>query len=144
MASFRYNSVPVDSGYYALTFYPPPVSQVPMEDLQNASKLLVKALRIREDYMHVSRQSFPSVCQRFLDAADDGSGVKRTPNGRRAHNDKATIAGKREGGLRSWCLGRDSPPFLMLVQYKIPKLSGFQSKTRIILHPYHRPRQIIS
>lgn len=40
--------------------------QVPMEDLQSASRLLVKALEIRERYMRFSQQSFPSSVQKFL------------------------------------------------------------------------------
>ena len=60
-----------------------------MEDLQNASKLLVKALKIRERYMTMSQQSFPSVTKKFLkrldgkDSSDDS-----------VHSDKATIEGE--------------------------------------------------
>jgi len=46
-----------------------------MEDLQSASKLLVKALDIRERYMRYSQQAFPSSVQDFL-CRDKGNGVK--------------------------------------------------------------------
>ncbi len=79
-----------------------------MEDLQKASELLVKALSIRQRYMAVSRQGFPSVCQRFLKnherrgdpktAAKMGNfkGAAATPsNGLvEAKLDKPTIEGK--------------------------------------------------
>lgn len=41
-------------------------SGVPLEDLHQASKLLLSALRLREKYMEVSQQSFPRVTKRFL------------------------------------------------------------------------------
>ncbi|XP_064470633.1 AMP deaminase 2-like isoform X3 [Ornithodoros turicata] len=41
-------------------------SGVPIEDLHQASKLLVSALRLREKYMETSQQSFPRVTKRFL------------------------------------------------------------------------------
>lgn len=37
-----------------------------MEDLLKASKLLVQALEVRERYMKVSYQDFPSMVTRFL------------------------------------------------------------------------------
>eukprot|EP00094_Tigriopus_californicus_P004108 TCALIF_03957-PA protein Name:"Similar to Ampd2 AMP deaminase 2 (Rattus norvegicus)" AED:0.05 eAED:0.05 QI:23/1/0.88/1/0.87/1/9/284/755 len=58
---------------------------VPMEDLQNASKLLVQALQIREDYMRMSYQAFPSVCKRFMKKLD-GTAHKHVE-----HPDRATI-----------------------------------------------------
>ncbi|XP_023322408.1 AMP deaminase 2 isoform X4 [Eurytemora carolleeae] len=39
---------------------------VPVEDLHSASKLLIQALNIRDKYMRVSRQGFPSSVDRFL------------------------------------------------------------------------------
>eukprot|EP00096_Caligus_rogercresseyi_P012566 TRINITY_DN530_c0_g1_i2.p1 TRINITY_DN530_c0_g1~~TRINITY_DN530_c0_g1_i2.p1 ORF type:complete len:845 (-),score=181.23 TRINITY_DN530_c0_g1_i2:290-2824(-) len=39
---------------------------VPMEDLQNASKLLIKALQIRQRYMKLSKQSFNAAAETFL------------------------------------------------------------------------------
>ena len=62
-----------------------------MEDLQNASKLLVKALEIRERYMKMSRQGFPNTCSKFLreqsgkSLGDDEDDVQ--------HRDKATLEG---------------------------------------------------
>ncbi|KAK7869401.1 hypothetical protein R5R35_000701 [Gryllus longicercus] len=47
-------------------------SGVPLEDLQQASRLLVRALHIRERYMAVSHQSFPSITSRFLRSVDAG------------------------------------------------------------------------
>ena len=44
--------------------------QVPLEDLQQASQMLVRALAIREKYMNNSRQSFPSITSRFLRSID--------------------------------------------------------------------------
>ncbi|XP_077524435.1 AMP deaminase isoform X5 [Amblyomma americanum] len=41
-------------------------SGVPLEDLHQASKLLVSALRLREKYMEISQQSFPKATKRFL------------------------------------------------------------------------------
>ncbi|KAL0269601.1 UNVERIFIED_CONTAM: hypothetical protein PYX00_007276 [Menopon gallinae] len=43
---------------------------VPFEDLQSASKLLITALRMRERYMGMIGQSFPSVTSRFLDTVE--------------------------------------------------------------------------
>ena len=37
---------------------------VPVEDLHTAANLLIKALEIREKYMNVSHQEFPSNVQR--------------------------------------------------------------------------------
>jgi hypothetical protein len=54
----------------------------------NLSKLLVQALSIREKYMKVSRQFFPSACDRYLRQVD-GKTVKD-----QEHDDRATIEGK--------------------------------------------------
>jgi len=58
---------------------------VPTEDLQTASKLLIKALDVREKYMRVSRQGFPSNVNRFL------STMKGKPVDEVQVMDKATI-----------------------------------------------------
>lgn len=42
------------------------VSQVPLEDLHWASQQLMEALHIRERYMRVSHQSFPTITSRFF------------------------------------------------------------------------------
>ena len=39
--------------------------QVPVEDLKNASKLLVSALEIRQRYMKMSYQSFPTQVEKM-------------------------------------------------------------------------------
>ena len=39
--------------------------QVPVEDLKNASKLLVSALEIRQRYMKMSYQSFPTQVEKI-------------------------------------------------------------------------------
>ena len=41
-------------------------TEVPSENIQNASQMLVRALAIREQYMSVSQQSFPPTAARFL------------------------------------------------------------------------------
>ncbi|BFZ14415.1 hypothetical protein BsWGS_17454 [Bradybaena similaris] len=49
-------------------------SGVPFKDLQSASKMLVRALMLREKYMVLSQQAFPSVTSRFLESLEgDGS-----------------------------------------------------------------------
>ena len=72
-----------------------------MEDLQNASKLLVQALGIRERYMRMSRQRFPNVCASFLRRLDDDDekekaekAEKPRPRSGTLSDDKASIAGK--------------------------------------------------
>ena len=40
--------------------------EVPLEDLRNASELVVRALLIRKKYMNMSSQQFPTVTERFL------------------------------------------------------------------------------
>jgi len=40
--------------------------EVPVEDLRNASELVVRALLVRKKYMNMSSQQFPSATQRFL------------------------------------------------------------------------------
>lgn len=58
-----------------------------MEDLRNASKLLVKAMEMRESYMKMSNQSFPETCKKFLKNRS-GSAVDLM-----VHQDRATIEG---------------------------------------------------
>lgn len=41
-------------------------SGVPLEDLERASTLLIEALKLRENYMSMSDQSFPTTTARFL------------------------------------------------------------------------------
>ena len=64
--------------------------QVPAEDLENASRLLVQALRMRERYMEMSLQKFPDVCKEFLDRLDGRDAKDST-----LHKDKATLEGNR-------------------------------------------------
>ena len=63
---------------------------MPLEDLQQASQMLVQALAIREKYMNNSKQSFPSITSRFLRTAD-----KRPHNSDDdvQHDDRMAIAG---------------------------------------------------
>ena len=61
-----------------------------LEDLQQASRLLVQALRIRERYMELSFQSFPPLASRFLRSFD--SQLLRR-NSEIVHEDKKTIKG---------------------------------------------------
>jgi len=64
-------------------------SGVPLEDLQQASRLLVQALHIRECYMEMSHQSFPPLTARFLRSFDN-----KAPHHYKniQHEDKKTIA----------------------------------------------------
>ena len=62
--------------------------KVPMEDLHHASNLLVKALKIRDEYMTVSNQRSPEVAKRFIRKLDGrDSAEKEQPS-------RATIDGK--------------------------------------------------
>ena len=60
---------------------------VPVEDLHTASELLIRALSIRERYMNVSYQEFPSNVQRHLD------NMNNKPVREQTIVNKATIAG---------------------------------------------------
>ncbi|XP_054257177.1 AMP deaminase 2 isoform X2 [Macrosteles quadrilineatus] len=64
-------------------------SGVPLEDLHQASRLLVQALHIRERYMEMSHQSFPPLTARFLRSFDN-----KAPHYYKniQHEDKKTIA----------------------------------------------------
>lgn len=63
-------------------------SGVPLEDLEHASHLLVQALELRERYMLMSQQSFPSTTARFLRSMHDKKFFYSV-----VHEDKKTIAG---------------------------------------------------
>ncbi|XP_049863703.1 AMP deaminase 2 isoform X4 [Schistocerca gregaria] len=64
-------------------------SGVPPEDLQQASRLLVQALHIREQYMAISQQSFPSITARFLRSVSSGCPHLLTNDIK--HEDRKTI-----------------------------------------------------
>ncbi|XP_026468653.1 AMP deaminase 2-like isoform X3 [Ctenocephalides felis] len=63
-------------------------SGVPLEDLQQASNLLIRALHIRECYMANSRQSFPSMTSRFLRSVSTGTPKHKADI---KHGDRKTI-----------------------------------------------------
>lgn len=42
------------------------ISKVPLKDLEQASKILVQMLMVREKYMAMSQQAFPKMTARFL------------------------------------------------------------------------------
>ena len=65
--------------------------QVPLEDLQQASQMLVQALAIREKYMNNSKQTFPTITSRFLRSVD-----KRpySTDDEVQHDDRKCIKGK--------------------------------------------------
>ena len=63
------------------------IIQVPMEDLQSASKLLSKAMKIRERYMKMSQQRFPTLAESYL------RGAKGFPEEGPNQPNKATIEG---------------------------------------------------
>uniref|UniRef100_A0A182KC74 Uncharacterized protein n=1 Tax=Anopheles christyi TaxID=43041 RepID=A0A182KC74_9DIPT len=60
-------------------------SGVPLDDLERASTLLVKALELREKYMRNSHQVFPQTTARFL---------KSTHSSTITHQERKSIAGK--------------------------------------------------
>ena len=64
------------------------ITRVPMEDLQSASKLLSKAMKIRERYMKMSRQKFPTLVESYL------KGAKGFPEEGHIEPGKATLEGK--------------------------------------------------
>lgn len=64
-------------------------SGVPLEDLEHASSLLIKALEIRERYMSLSMQTFPQTTERFLKSVHN-----RTMSLDVEYEDKRTTAGK--------------------------------------------------
>ena len=70
--------------------------QVPVEDLKNASKLLVKALEVRQKYMKMSHQSFPNMVKRLLRSMHDKNGDDGHHDDPEEveHQDKATLEGE--------------------------------------------------
>jgi hypothetical protein len=73
---------------------------VPYEDLEQAARLLVQALHIRERYMAISHQTFPSTTSRFLRSVDSGcphllEDIK--------HEDRKTIEGKQNKSFHIAC-----------------------------------------
>lgn len=72
-------------------------SGVPLEDLERASTLLIEALKLRENYMSMSDQSFPTTTARFLKTV-------RLRDRYENLQDKS-VSGK----LRFW-VGFDNPP----------------------------------
>ncbi|GLH07891.1 AMP deaminase [Gryllus bimaculatus] len=82
--------------------------KVPLEDLQQASRLLVRALHIRERYMAVSHQSFPSITSRFLRSVDAGCPHIMDDV---QHEDRRTIADAPYRRNGDWAVGaREEPP----------------------------------
>lgn len=65
-------------------------SGVPIEDLEHASALIIKALELRERYMSVSFQSFPQTTERFLKSVHN-----KTMSDKLEYEDKRTTAGER-------------------------------------------------
>lgn len=63
-------------------------SGVPLEDLERASRLVIQALKLREEYMQISIQSFPQTTARFLKSVHD-----RQMNEEVIYEDKRTTAG---------------------------------------------------
>ncbi|XP_026332916.1 AMP deaminase 2 isoform X2 [Hyposmocoma kahamanoa] len=55
-------------------------SGVPLEDLQQASSLLVQALEIRKKYMAMSKQSFAHITSRFIHSMDVNATRNHTPS----------------------------------------------------------------
>lgn len=64
-------------------------SGVPLEDLERASRLVIQALELRENYMSTSNQSFPKTTARFLKSVHD-----KTMSEDILYEDKRTTAGK--------------------------------------------------
>lgn len=65
-------------------------SGVPLEDLEHASSLIIKALEMRERYMALSMQSFPATTERFLRTAHNRGTTSKVI----FYEDKRTTAGK--------------------------------------------------
>lgn len=64
-------------------------SGVPLEDLEHASSLIIRALELRERYMSVSFQTFPQTTERFLKSVHN-----KTMSVDVEYEDKRTTAGK--------------------------------------------------
>ena len=69
--------------------------QVPLEDLQHASKSLVKALMIREKYMAMALQSYPKTTARFLQSLEERHNMNGYHTDDIKHEDRKTIAGTK-------------------------------------------------
>jgi AMP deaminase len=63
------------------------ISGVPLEDLERASELIVRALELRERYMSMSIQSFPQTTGRFVRVGRGHDDVTWS------HGERKTIAG---------------------------------------------------
>uniref|UniRef100_A0A023FAY0 AMP deaminase n=1 Tax=Triatoma infestans TaxID=30076 RepID=A0A023FAY0_TRIIF len=61
-------------------------SGVPVEDLHRASKMLIDALHVREEYMTMSNQSFSLLTSRFLRSGKEGPDIDH-----HVHDDKKTV-----------------------------------------------------
>ncbi|XP_018333886.1 AMP deaminase 2 isoform X2 [Agrilus planipennis] len=64
-------------------------SGVPLEDLEKASQLIVRALQIRQSYMKQSHQSFPNTTFSFLQSVSTDNLIITEPP--QIHDDKQTI-----------------------------------------------------
>lgn len=64
-------------------------SGVPLEDLEHASSLIIKALEMRERYMSLSIQTFPLTTERFMKSVHN-----KTMSTLVEYEDKRTTAGK--------------------------------------------------
>lgn len=64
-------------------------SGVPLEDLEHASSLIIKALEMRERYMALSEQSFPQTTERFLRTVHN----RKMSTNNVEYEDKRTTAG---------------------------------------------------
>lgn len=69
-------------------------SQVPLEDLREASEALVKALTIREKYLSMAMQSFPRITHRFLQSVQKVSTIRRKEEGKFLSEEKVSIQGE--------------------------------------------------
>ncbi|CAH1982998.1 unnamed protein product [Acanthoscelides obtectus] len=106
-------------------------SGVPLEDLERASKLLIKALEIRKQYMKVSFQSFSSTAARFLD-----------PNKEQQHHDeRQSIEDKDYAELLSRTARSSFDDFNVysLTEDDIQKLLTNGIKDHGIHPPEHKP-----
>ncbi|KAK5648846.1 hypothetical protein RI129_003738 [Pyrocoelia pectoralis] len=63
-------------------------SGVPLEDLEQASRLLVEALQIRQKYMKVSHQAFPTTTATFLHSVNPDANAKLEEQ---HHDDRQSI-----------------------------------------------------
>lgn len=64
-------------------------SGVPLEDLEKASRLVIQALELRERYMDMSQQTFPTTTTRFLKSVHEKNRFDHIE-----HEDRKTIAGQ--------------------------------------------------